>query len=100
MQQVPVHMRAQAADTLYLEARCRMEDPVYGCVRIISQLHQNLHETESELAKVKALIALHKLQFNQAEQILHQPYLDASQSTMEQFQYNYYPQNQNPWFFN
>ncbi|XP_028772126.1 LOB domain-containing protein 24-like [Neltuma alba] len=90
LQQIPVHMRAQAVDTLYFEARCRIEDPVYGCVKLISQLHQNLHDTESELARVQALIAFHKLQITQVE--LHQPTLDASQSSIEQFQ--------NPWFIN
>lgn len=53
-------MRAEAADTMYLEAQCRIEDPVYGCVRIISELCQQINNTESELARVQALIALHK----------------------------------------
>lgn len=50
-------MRAQAADTLYFEAQCRIEDPVYGCVGIISQLYEQVHSAESELAKTQAEIA-------------------------------------------
>ncbi|KAI9084264.1 hypothetical protein K1719_033771 [Acacia pycnantha] len=99
LQQMPVQMRGQAVDTLYMEARWRIEDPVYGCVKLISQLHQNLDDTESELAKVKALIAFHKLQISQVNE-LHQPNLDASQSNVEQFQINYSTQNHYPWFIN
>jgi hypothetical protein len=42
---------------LYFEARCRIEDPVYGCVGIISQLHEQVQSAESELAKAQAEIA-------------------------------------------
>lgn len=35
-----------------------MQDPVYGCVRIISSLHQELHIAQSQLAKTQAEIAL------------------------------------------
>lgn len=50
-------MRAQVADSLYFESQCRIQDPVYGCVGIISLLHLQIHNAESELAKVKAQIA-------------------------------------------
>ncbi|KAF3433033.1 hypothetical protein FNV43_RR24135 [Rhamnella rubrinervis] len=57
LQQLPSNLRAEAAETLYFEAKCRIEDPVYGVVGIVSQLHQQIHSVESEVAKVKAEIA-------------------------------------------
>lgn len=57
-QQVPVHQRALTADTLYYEAYCRIKNPVYGCVGIITQLHQQIHNAQSELAKIETEIAI------------------------------------------
>ncbi|CAK9183382.1 unnamed protein product [Ilex paraguariensis] len=56
LQQLHVHLRAEAADTLHYEAQCRIQDPVYGCVRIITQLHQQIHNAQSQLAKTQAEI--------------------------------------------
>lgn len=55
-------MRAEAADSLYLEAQCRVEDPVYGCVGLIFLLQQQIHDAECELAKTRADIAVLKSQ--------------------------------------
>ncbi|XP_038715120.1 LOB domain-containing protein 24-like [Tripterygium wilfordii] len=52
------YLRAEAVDSMYSEAQYRIEDPVYGCVGMISALHQQLHIAESELAKTRAEIAL------------------------------------------
>jgi hypothetical protein len=57
-QQLPAHLRAEAANSLYYEAQSRTQDPVYGCVGIISSLHQQIHGVESQLAKTKAEIAV------------------------------------------
>lgn len=57
-QQLPPDLRAQAADTLYYEAECRVENPVYGCVGVLSRLHEQIEEAESELAKTRANIVL------------------------------------------
>ncbi|XP_015887130.2 LOB domain-containing protein 24 [Ziziphus jujuba] len=57
LQQLPIHLRAEAAESLYYEAKCRFEDPVYGCAGIISQLHQQIRNAESQIAKVRAQIA-------------------------------------------
>ena len=57
-QQLPPHLRAEAADALYYEAECRVEDPVYGCVGVISRLHEKIHEAECELAKTRADIII------------------------------------------
>ncbi|XP_058068588.1 LOB domain-containing protein 24-like [Magnolia sinica] len=59
LQQVPVHLRAQAADSMSIEAHLRIQDPVYGCVRIISQLQHEIYMTQYELAKTQAEMALY-----------------------------------------
>lgn len=95
LQQIPSCVRAEAADTLYFEAQCRIEDPVYGCVRIISQLHQQIHNAEIELSRVGALIAFHRFQTPQVRP-LPSDVLLPSQSSIGQFQFS--PSSQNPWF--
>ncbi|XVF74858.1 hypothetical protein PTKIN_Ptkin13bG0144600 [Pterospermum kingtungense] len=62
LQQLPTHLRAEAADSLHFEAQCRVEDPVYGCVGLISLLQQQIHDVESQLAKTQAEIAVLKSQ--------------------------------------
>lgn len=59
MQQLPVHLRGEAADTLYYEAQCRIENPVYGCVGIITQLHEEINNANKELAIAQAQVAVH-----------------------------------------
>lgn len=56
-QQLPDHLRAEAADTLCYEAESRIQDLVYGCVKTISQLHHEIHNAECQLAKTRAEIA-------------------------------------------
>ncbi|KAL5547307.1 hypothetical protein UlMin_006994 [Ulmus minor] len=58
LQELPVHFRNQAVDSMYFEAKCRIEDPVYGSVGIIFQLHHQILVTERELAKTRVEIAL------------------------------------------
>ncbi|KAJ6358432.1 hypothetical protein OIU76_000190 [Salix suchowensis] len=58
LQQLPAHLRAEAANSLYYEAQSRTQDPVYGCVGVISLLHQQIHSVESQLAKTEAEIAV------------------------------------------
>ncbi|XWS20535.1 hypothetical protein CRYUN_Cryun31cG0109700 [Craigia yunnanensis] len=62
LQQLPTHLRAEAADSLYFEAQCRVEDPVYGCVGLIFLLQQQIHDVEGQLAKTEAEIAVLKSQ--------------------------------------
>ncbi|XP_022777103.1 LOB domain-containing protein 24-like [Durio zibethinus] len=71
LQQLPTHLRAKAADSLYFEAQCRVEDPVYGCVGLIFLLQQQIHSAESELAKTQAEIAVLK---SQAQHTQAQPF--------------------------
>lgn len=49
--------RAQAADSMQFEAQQRIEDPVYGCVRIVSQLYDEIRNAETQLAKTRAEIS-------------------------------------------
>ncbi|WJX11357.1 hypothetical protein P8452_01980 [Trifolium repens] len=67
LQQLPPYVREQAAKTMYLEAHCRIQDPIYGCVGIISKLYQQIYDTEVELAKIQTQIACHKIQNQQFE---------------------------------
>ncbi|TKY57306.1 LOB domain-containing protein 24 [Spatholobus suberectus] len=67
LQQIPPYLREQAANTLYFEAQCRIQDPVYGCVGIISKLYQQIHNEEIALAKIQTQIACHKFQVPQAK---------------------------------
>ncbi|KAE9614786.1 hypothetical protein Lal_00036076 [Lupinus albus] len=108
LQQIPSYAREQAADTLYLEAKCRIQDPIYGCVGIISRLYQQIHDTENELSKIQTQIVFHKLQnthvevesnFNILSTIEAETNLDflSPQGTMGQFQY--YHLNQVPRFY-
>lgn len=57
LQQLPHHLRGEAADTLCYEAECRTQDCVYGCVKTISQLHQEINKAECQLAQTRAEIA-------------------------------------------
>ncbi|KAK6246216.1 Lateral organ boundary protein [Theobroma cacao] len=75
LQQLPTHLRAEAADSLYFEAQCRVEDPVYGCVGLIFLLQQQIQNAVSQLAKTQAEIAVLKSQAQhpQAQQVEVEP---------------------------
>lgn len=57
-QDLPVHIRGEAADSLYYEAHCRMKDPIHGCVGIITLLHQQIYNAQTQLSKIQAEIAV------------------------------------------
>ncbi|KAL3510776.1 hypothetical protein ACH5RR_030177 [Cinchona calisaya] len=58
LEKVPVNQRAETANSIYYEARCRIKDPVYGCAGIITMLGQQIYEAQSQLAKIQAEIAV------------------------------------------
>lgn len=64
-QQLPVQTRAEAVESLCFEAKCRVEDPVYGCVGIISLLQTQIQKTQSQLAQTQAEIAIAQTQNSQ-----------------------------------
>ncbi|KAF6993967.1 hypothetical protein CFC21_010774 [Triticum aestivum] len=58
LESLPVDERAQAAETMAMEAQWRVEDPVYGCAGIISQLQEEIQPTQCELARTRAQLAI------------------------------------------
>nr|KYP73417.1 LOB domain-containing protein 23 [Cajanus cajan] len=67
LQQIPPYLREQAANTLYYEAQCRIRNPVYGCVGVISKLSQEISNTEIALSQIETQIDCHKNQVQQAK---------------------------------
>ncbi|KAH7688058.1 Lateral organ boundaries LOB domain-containing protein [Dioscorea alata] len=59
LQQLPVHERRQAADSLSSEAHWRIQDPVYGSVGIISMLQHQIQMAQRELATTQAQISIY-----------------------------------------
>ncbi|KAK9099805.1 hypothetical protein Scep_023235 [Stephania cephalantha] len=74
LKRLPVEQRAIAADCMSYEAERRVEDPIYGCVKIIYGLEKKKNEIELELAKTRSEIAfhsaLHAQQQQQQQQVL------------------------------
>ncbi|XP_051140471.1 LOB domain-containing protein 24-like [Andrographis paniculata] len=62
LQDLPVNLRAEAVESLYYEAYCRVKDPVYGCVGMITILHQQICIAQYHLARIQAEIAVLKNQ--------------------------------------
>ncbi|KAJ1409989.1 Pre-ATP-grasp domain superfamily [Sesbania bispinosa] len=56
------HLRAEAADCMCFEASLRVKDPVYGVVGIISQLQQEIIQTQNDIIKIKGETAFHNAQ--------------------------------------
>ncbi|XP_039052477.1 LOB domain-containing protein 24-like [Hibiscus syriacus] len=77
---LPIHVRAEAADSLYFEAQCRLEDPVHGCVGLVFMLQQQIQAAESQLVKTRVQIAVMKSQAQhpqprEAESSFNNPFL-------------------------
>ncbi|GFQ03688.1 LOB domain-containing protein 23 [Phtheirospermum japonicum] len=68
LQDLPVSHRAEAADTLYYEAYCRIKDPVYGCVGMITILNQQIYDAQCQLARIQGeIVALTTQQHHHVE---------------------------------
>lgn len=89
-QQVQEHQRADVADSMYYEAYCRIKSPIYGCVGIISILHQEIDRLERELAKVQAEISLVKAQAQTETQLAQGQPIELSSFDLS---------TTNPWFY-
>lgn len=74
IQNLQENLRAEAADCVYFEASLRVKDPVYGCVGIISQLQQEITQTQNDIIKMKGEIAFHHAQRHQLQQMAHADY--------------------------
>ncbi|CAO2170963.1 unnamed protein product [Urochloa humidicola] len=57
LQSLPMQERGRAADTMAVEARCRVQDPVYGCTGVIDRLQQEIRAVQRELATTQAQLA-------------------------------------------
>ena len=62
VQQLPINLRANTADSMVFEASSRIQDPVYGCTQIIFQLRQQIIQTQYEIAQIQAQIAFKNAQ--------------------------------------
>jgi hypothetical protein len=58
LQSLPLQERAQAADAIAMEARWRVQDPVYGCAGVISRLQDDMRAVQCELARTRAQLAI------------------------------------------
>lgn len=89
MQRLPDGKRREAAESLVVEARSRVRDPVYGSVGTITQLRQQILEAEFELAKTQGLIALRRAQHLHEQQQQQQHHLLLKSETDEKLITNY-----------
>ncbi|GAB4827639.1 hypothetical protein Ancab_034524 [Ancistrocladus abbreviatus] len=62
LQELPVHQRADAVNSLVYEASSRMRDPVYGCVGTISYLQNQVSQLQMQLAEAQAEILCIQMQ--------------------------------------
>ncbi|CAO2824594.1 unnamed protein product [Amaranthus hypochondriacus] len=62
LKDLPEERRREAAESLVMEARFRVRNPVYGSVGIINQLRLQIMEAEYELARTQGLLALYHAQ--------------------------------------
>lgn len=59
LQQISIHERAEAANSIFQDAYWRIQDPVYGSVGIVSRLHQQIEREQQELVRTQAQIAIY-----------------------------------------
>ncbi|GKA77532.1 LOB domain-containing protein 24-like protein, partial [Tanacetum coccineum] len=58
IEETPMDRRADAMDSLYYKAMCRIKDPVYGCAGIITSLIEEIEIAKCQLAITEAEITL------------------------------------------
>ncbi|KAL7198580.1 hypothetical protein ACSBR2_020966 [Camellia fascicularis] len=84
LKQLPIQSRAEAADCMAIEASSRIQDPIYGCIKTIFELQQQIIQIHYEIAKIQCQTALcsarqqmnnhHQQRVNQQNQYhQHQP---------------------------
>ncbi|CAF1828197.1 hypothetical protein YC2023_050273 [Brassica napus] len=72
LQELPVHQRADAVNSLVFEANARVRDPVYGCVGAISYLQNQVSQLQMQLAVAQAEILCIQMQQEPNLQSHHQ----------------------------
>ncbi|KAL3653446.1 hypothetical protein CASFOL_003127 [Castilleja foliolosa] len=68
LQELPVHQRSDAVNSLVYEANARTRDPVYGCVGAITYLQNQVSQLQMQLAMAKAEILCIQVQQDQQQQ--------------------------------
>ncbi|KAH0889244.1 hypothetical protein HID58_051673, partial [Brassica napus] len=72
LQELPVHQRADAVNSLVFEANARVRDPVYGCVGAISYLQNQVTQLQMQLAVAQTEILCIQMQHEPALQSHHE----------------------------
>ncbi|OWM66663.1 LOB domain-containing protein 12 [Punica granatum] len=75
LQELPVHQRADAVNSLVYEASARVRDPVYGCVGAISCLQNQVSQLQLQLAVAQAEILSIQMQQPHQQQQEQEPSL-------------------------
>ncbi|KAI4379243.1 hypothetical protein MLD38_005566 [Melastoma candidum] len=57
LEQLPEHLRRDAAESMVYEAMQRMRDPVYGCAGIITHLQRQIIQLRGEISRAEGEIA-------------------------------------------
>jgi len=87
VQNLPIHERGKAADTMAVEAHRRVQDPVYGCAGIVGRLQGEITAVQCELARTQAQIAVHAAAAGRARPAVDAPQLNApAQAALSQQQ--------------
>ena len=68
-----MQLRGDAAECFYQEAKCRMRDPVYGCVGIVSQLQNEINNAQSELAIIQAELSILRASYESVTAMVESP---------------------------
>ncbi|KAL3630562.1 hypothetical protein CASFOL_023546 [Castilleja foliolosa] len=68
LQELPVHQRVDAVNSLVYEANARARDPVYGCVGAITYLQNQVSQLQMQLTMAQAEILCIQMQQDQQQQ--------------------------------
>ncbi|GLJ17631.1 hypothetical protein SUGI_0307030 [Cryptomeria japonica] len=61
LQGIEDYQRGDAVNSMVMEARARVEDPVHGCTRTVHQLQQQIAELEVRLAAMQEEVVTARL---------------------------------------
>lgn len=89
-QELPIHQRGDAVNSLVYEANARMRDPVYGCVGAISHLQNQVSQLQMQLAVAQAEILCMQMQQDPSLPAAHdgKPFLLSSSSNFDSLPHN------------
>ncbi|KAA8543613.1 hypothetical protein F0562_021641 [Nyssa sinensis] len=70
LQEIPIDHRGDAVTSMVYEAEARLQDPVYGCVALITSLQTQVFQLQSELSTALAEAMALKAQLSEALSML------------------------------